>query len=420
MPLPEGYVSACDYGAKADGSRDATQAIQAAVDHLAELGGGNVWLPPGHYRVEGSIAVRPGVSVLGAHDAPCGFHELTGTVIEATGGRDNEDGPPLFDLRDSSMVRGLTVYWPEQRLDDPRPYPWAFQMQGSDNTVECVTFINAWNGIQVGPEHNCRHRIRSCHGFFLRRGFYVDNTWEIGRIENCQLHPHWWSDKKLGGDFGEAMRFAQEHLDMFLFGRTDWEYVTNNFVFGCKTGYRFIHTKNGEFNGHLTGCGADGSQTAVLVERMQKMGILVTGGEFVSLAGPDPVQVRTAASCDQGSLRFVNSSFWGLSNHVARLEGDCYVSFSDCYLTNWKEGVVDKPLVVADAGKLQVHACSFDAPHPAVRIGAGVRHAIVRGNNGHRGVRVENNAGDRAVINDNEPPQAIEDPLAHMPEPWTG
>ena len=414
MTRLEDAFSVKEFGAVADGRTDDTAAIQAAIDKAA-VKGGVVYLPAGRYLVRGSLDVKPGVAVMGVHDAPVGFNAPTGTIVLPTGGRDDESGPALFEMGDSSMVRALTVWWPEQKPDDIRPYPWAVHMFGSDNTVENVTFINAYNGIRVGPEINCRHRIRSIYGCVLRRGIFVDGTVEIGRVENCQLHGHWWSKPEFGGDWDKTSSFMYDNLETFIFGRTDWEYVMNNFIFACKVGYRFIHTDNGEFNGHLTGCGADACGTAVLVERLQKMGLLITGGEFVAFSGPDPVQVRVAECCDQGSVRFVNSAFWGMSNHVAVLRGDAYVSFSDCYFTTWKEGVIDNPLIVAEKGRVQIHNCTFDAPHPSIRLEPGIRHAIVRGNNGIAGVRVQDNTGGKTVIADNEPPSEVTDPLMHMP-----
>ncbi len=400
------FFPVSEFGAQADGHSDDAPAIQRAIDAAAENGGGIVSLAAGRYRVAGSLRVKRGVTVQGVHDAPVGFTGLSGTVILATGGRGNDEdaAPALFELGDSSAVRGLTIFYPEQRADEIVPYPWAFHLHESDNTVECVTFINAYKGIRVGPEHNCRHRIRSIHGCVLRCGIWVDNCWEIGRVENCQLHPHWWSHESVGGNWSRACDFMAENLEGFVFGRTDWEYITNNFLYSSKICYRFIHTPNGECNGHLTGCGADGSQTAIQIDRMQRMGLLITGGEFVSLAGPEPCQVRVMETSDQGSVRFVNCAFWGLSNHIVVLEGAGYASFSDCYFTNWKRGVDDAPLVIAKRGRLQVVNCSFDTHHPCIQIGPGIAHAIVRGNNGANGVSILDQSGGKAVLSENEPP----------------
>lgn len=409
MDRLEGYYGVKSFGASGDGRGDDTAAIQRAVDKAAEKGG-VVHLPPGQYRVSGSIAVKHGVTITGVHPAPVGFSQLTGTVILATGGRgdDSDTAPALFEMGDSTAVRNLSVCYPEQHPDDIQPYPWTFHLYDSDNTVECVTLINSYKGIRVGPEWNCRHRVRSIHGCVLRNGVWVDNCWEIGRVENCQLHPHWWSKPELGGDGTKAVTFMMDNLECFVFGRTDWEYVTNNFIYGAKAGYRFIHTPNGDFNGHLTGCGADGSQTAVQIDRLQRMGLLVTGGEFVSLAGPDPCQVRVAESLDQGTVRFVNTAFWGLSNHIAHIKGNGYVSFSDCYFTNWKKEVDDSPLIVVESGRVQINSSTFDTHHPAIRLGPGVVHAVVRGNNGVNGVRILDETGGRARVADNEDPVAPE------------
>lgn len=234
VPVQEGVLSARSFGALGDGTSDDTGAIQRAIDAAAEKGG-RVYLPPGRYLVAGSLHVKVGVAVTGVYDAPMAIEPLTGTVIMATGGRDNELGPALFEMGHSSTVRGLTVWYPEQKPEDIRPYPWTFHLTGFDNTVENVTLINSYNGISVGPESNVRHRIRSVCGCVLRRGLRVDGCTDIGRVENVQWHCHWWSAASIGGNWDLVYKYMVEHLEAFVFGRTDWEYVTNNFVFPATT-----------------------------------------------------------------------------------------------------------------------------------------------------------------------------------------
>ena len=43
--------------------------------------------------------------------------------------------------------------------------------------------------------------------------------------------------------------YLWQNLEAFVFGRTDWEYVTNTFVYPVKIGYRFIKTAAGMCNG---------------------------------------------------------------------------------------------------------------------------------------------------------------------------
>lgn len=404
MDRLEGTYSARSCGAIGDGRTDDSAAIQEAIDK-AEERGGNVYLPPGRYRVTKTIEVKSGVIFYGAHEAPSAHTLLSGSVILACGESGDPDGPPLFHLHDSAKVSAITVFYPDQDIDDIKAYPWTFHLDGADQTLEHITLMNSYQGIRVGPALNCRHRLRSVHGCVLHKGILVDNCWEIGRIENCQFHPHWWSRDCVGGNLQKAMKYMQENLDAFTFGKAGWQYLTNNFVFAAKIGWRFGHTEYGDYNGHMTGCGADGTKTAIQVDQLHRMGLLVTGGEFVAQAEEDPVHVRVAPECSQGNLRFVNCAFWGGGNRIAELNGDIFVSFNDCYFTSRKEGKGDLPLIQAKRGRLQLNNCSFDTLQLGVELGPELRHAILRGNNGRKGFTLNDQTGGRAIIQNNEPPE---------------
>jgi hypothetical protein len=400
----EGVFPVRDFGAVADGVADDTAAIQRAIDNAAEKGG-TVYLPPGRYHVAGSLQVKPGVMLKGANAAPMSITPLTGTILLATGGRDDENAPALFEMNNAATVTGLTVFYPDQKVDDIHPYSWSVHMQGFDTTLENVTFINSYNGIKVGPEPNVRHRIRSVVGCVLRRGLLVDACTDIGRVENVQFHCHWWSDAVTGGDGEKIMKYMVANLEAFVFGRTDWEYVTNNFVFPAKIGWRFIKTDAGTCNGHFTANGADACETSIQVDDIQPMGLLFTGGQYVAFLGTDPAEVRIAPTCT-GNVRFVNCSFWGPSSCNAILRGKGTTSFSDCYFSSWEKKAA--ALVVCEAGRLQINNSTFATPHPAdISLGPNIDHAIIQGNNGAFGVRIRDNSGGKAVIANNEPEKPL-------------
>jgi len=401
------------FGIKGDGKTDDTAAIQRAMDAVGQSGGAVV-LPAGRYLVAGSLRVPPGVTLAGVHDAPQWAEPLNGTVIHATGGRGQEDGPALFEMGSSSMVRGLAVFYPEQKVSGIQPCAWTFHLQGYDNTIEDVTLINSYNGIRVGPENNARHRIRSVAGTVLRRGVLVDNTTDIGRIENVQWHTHWWSEASVGGDWKTVHEFMWKNLEAFVFGRTDWEYVTNTFVYPVNVGYRFVRTSHGECNGQFCGIGADEAQRCVSVEHIQRMGLLITNGEFVCMHGPERVEVVVEKTCT-GSVRLVNCSFWGPARKCVESHSSGFVSLSDCYFeisgrssTGQVPGVA---LVEADGGHVQIRGCTFGSTETHIMLRDGVQHAIIGENNGVHGVEIVNEIGDRAVIANNEPLRPLSDAM---------
>jgi len=393
------------FGIKADGKTDDTAAIQKAMDAAATMGE-TVRLPAGKYLVAGSLRIPPGVSLEGVHDAQQWAEPLTGTVILATAGRDNEDGPSPFEMNTSTMVRGLTVYYPEQKVTEIRPYSWTFHIKGNDSTVENVTLINSYNGIRTGPENNCRHRIRSVAGCVLRRGLLVDNTTDIGRVENVQWHSHWWSSKTAGGDSKTVRDFMWHNCEGFIFGRTDWEYVTNTFIFPVNIGYRFIRTAAGMCNGQFCGIGADEAQRCVSVENVQRVGLLITNGEFVCMHGEERVEVVIEKTCT-GSVRLVNCSFWGPARKCVVSHSSGFTSLSDCYFEiSGRSSTKDVPgvsLVEADGGRLQVRGCTFGSREPNIVLKEGLVHAIIGENNGANGVSITNEVGNRAIIVNNEP-----------------
>jgi Pectate lyase superfamily protein len=389
-------------GAKPDGTSDSTAAIQKALDDAGKAGG-SVHLPPGRYLVKGSLHLPPGVTLQGVMESPVWSEPLKGSIILATGCRNQEEGPALFEMGHSSAVRGLTVWYPEQQTTNITPYSWTFHLQGNDNTVENVTLINSYNGIRIGPEGNVRHRIRSVYGCVLRRGILVDGCSDIGRIENVQFHCHWWSAPDVGGDWKPVHEFMWRNCEAFIFGRTDWEYVNNTFVFPVNIGYHFNGTKAGAANGQFSGIGADEAQVCVKVDEIQPMGLLISNGQFVCMHGDQRIEVLVEKTC-QGSVRLVNCAFWGPARQCLLSHSRSFVSLSDCYLSSTgREKNPGMSLVEADGGKLQVRGCSFGTDEPSIALRRGLQHAIISENNGVRGVEILNQIADRAIIANNEP-----------------
>ena len=82
----------------------------------------------------------------------------------------------------------------------------------------------------------------------------------------------------------------------------------------------------------------------------QPYGLLITNGEFTAFCDPgskgenlkpggvchdaDPIHVRIGPA-NTGSVRFVNTAFWGPARKVAVVHGSGTVAFSDCNLNSW-------------------------------------------------------------------------------------
>ena len=163
-------VNVLDYGAKADGKTDDTAAIQRTLDAAAKDRGGVVEMPKGLYRVEDHLVIPPGVCLSGEWQAPHHANTEHGTVILAVGNAGKEDGPALINLGQSSAIKGITIFYPDQDPAAVKPYPWAIQGKGMHGSVIDVTLVNPYKGIDFGTYPNELHYIRNVFGCPLKLG----------------------------------------------------------------------------------------------------------------------------------------------------------------------------------------------------------------------------------------------------------
>jgi hypothetical protein len=396
------FYSVTDFGAKGDGKADDTAAFQKAFESARQAGGGVVFAPRGNYFFAGHLDVPAAVTLKGVWESVpshvglrnAGASKPTddGTTFLITEGEGTEEGSGFITLHDNSTLKGVVLYYPRQDpAEEPKPYPYAIVMRGKNPTVLAVELLNPYNAIDAA--HNERHLIRDVSGQPLRRGIFVDDIYDIGRIENVHFNP-WWSMKP------RLFKWQQEHGEAFIFGRSDWQYVFNTFCFGYNIGYKFIKTRAGVCNGNFLGIGADDCFTAVVVEASAPFGLLISNGEFVSFHGPDPTMVEVGTNHD-GAVRFVNCAFWGPCNQIAKISGRGTVGFSDCTFVQWDHQKQGRHAIQAQSGTILVRGCEFREDKSQVELGEAVRRAIIAENIFSGKPRVTNNSKHPVILNNN-------------------
>jgi Pectate lyase superfamily protein len=373
-------VSVRDFGAKGDGRTDDSAAFQKALDGVSK-GGGTVQAGRGSFYFAGHLNVPRGVTLEGiwkSVPSHTGIRDRggvkptdDGTTFLVTENRGAEAGPAFITLNENSTLKGVVLYYPDQKVDEPpAPYPYAIALRGNNPAVLQVELLNPYNGIDA--TQNNRHLIRDVSGQPLRRGIYVDGIYDIGRIENVHFNP-WWSMRP------KLLNWQMENGEAFIFGRTDWQYVFNTFCFGYRVGYRFIETRNGMCNGNFLGLGADDCYTAVVVDASPRFGILITNGEFVSFHGPDPTMVSVGQR-NSGAVRFVNCAFWGPCNQIARIAGRGTVGFSDCTFMQWDGKHEGRAAVQVQSGTVVIRGCEFQEAKAHIDLGENVHRAVITDN----------------------------------------
>lgn len=363
-------------GAKGDGHTDDTQALQSALD-AAETKGPICHLPPGLYRVNGSLIVPPGVTLCGASGGVPHSEHPIGTVLLAFGGRGQPDGEPLITLKPNATVRNLTIHYPEQTLAEVVAYPWSIRADGELCQILDVTLTNPYQAIDVGTKWNELHLIRNVFACPLKTGVYIDQCTDIGRIENVHFNPNFWTRMALKPGFpgGDIKAWLEKNLVGFKVGKTDWEFISNSFAIFPRIGFHFDDFGHGPGNAVLTQSGSDICPVAVRVDRSQPhAGVQFANGQFMST-------VEIGAE-NRGPVKFSNCGFWGteLTQEQVRHQGGSSLVLTACHFTGWDHAGKGAPCIRASGRHLIVNGCEFmDEGKKGILLEKGLKAATVLG-----------------------------------------
>jgi hypothetical protein len=370
-------VSVVDFGAKGDGKTDDTAAFQKAIDSVAG-GGGVVLVPRGQFLIGSHIVVKKNVVLKGIFEKPTTHTQSAGSTLLAVDDVKGLDGEPFITLHENATLKGLSVFYPNQSDEKPKPYPWCVRGQGDNCTIADVLLVNPYAAVDFGTHPCGRHMIDGLYAQALYRGIFIDKCFDVGRISNVHLWPFW--TEKL-------MKWTSENGIAFIIARTDWEYMRDCFDISYKIGYQFMAVKDGPGNAVLTQCGSDIGPCAVQIDATQAhAGVSFVNGQFMAGVKVSPT--------NQGPVKFTACGFWGVQNVTkthADLQGKGQVSFENCHFTGWDQAGEKSPAIRASGGGLSVIGCDFmDEKKLQIVIEQGLDAAVIMGNRLRGLERIEN------------------------------
>lgn len=398
-----------DFGAVGDGVTDDTAAFQKALDKAGEVHGSVVFAPVGNYLIKTHLNIPPYVTLKGVWEAPQAFVQNKGTTLLAVEGAGDPDGTPFITMNYHTTLMGITIYYPDQKptQEKPTPYPWTIANTLGDNisVLDCL-IVNPYQMIRFVWAG--RHYIRGVYGQPLYRGIYIDECYDVGRIENCHLWPFFtgWLDQHKSMN-----EWMLDNAIAFEFARTDWQYVLNTFCFGYAVGYKFSESRHGSANGNFLGIGADCTVRPILVEQAQPAGLLITNAELVGAWGRQNSVCVEIGENVRGKVSITNSSFWGPIDRCVWMKSP-HTNFTSTanHFINWNNSGSDRAAIEIDAGRAIINGNTFGDGDTHVKIGPRVQSAIIMGNQARGGISVQNQAGSRTVLAANE----------ENPVHWTG
>jgi hypothetical protein len=377
-----------DFGAVGDGKTDDTPAFANALKAASDGNIKTVFVPFGQYAIKGNLVIPANVCLQGCSQAPA-RNSNDGSVLFATADAGKAEGTPFITLHTNASLRGITIFYPEQKMTNPPvAYPWTIRGSGDNISLLDVLLVNPYQAVDFGTTPAGRHFISGLYGQPLYRGLFIDQCYDVGRIENVHFWSFW------GGWEGPLYEFMRKEAIAFILARTDWEFISNCFCIGYHIGYHFTQRNSGPGNCLLTQCGSDIGPTAVRVESSQShAGISFVNGQFMS-----GIEV---AEGNSGPVKFTACGFWGIAttDHHALLNGNGHVTFNSCHFIGWAQKDLKAPAIHAKRGGVTISNCDFiDLGKTQVVVENAMDAAIIVGNRLRGQNLITNHAQDRAQI----------------------
>jgi len=373
------------FGAKAEPGFDNRAAFQAAIDAAYSNGGGVVYIPAGNYEFRStqtatrSVRVRQGtektmrdinyqyvlniptsVQIRGDWvDPELNNGKVLGTILEVRVGKnapnyngtvaswwnDSQAGNALrtiytsiadrfIDMKGGTGVTNLSIWYPEQDINDIKPYPWTlFQATGDCATIEHVTLVNAYNGFYSAPSE--LHYVLNSYITALNTGIEIHVCTDIGRIEHVNIDPKYWANSGLPGSpsLAQVTGYTRANGTGFNMHRSDWEYVSSLYVSGYKTGMwigrepGYSDTPNAQlYEVYIKNCG-----NGLYVQAVNPYGLLISNSTFGAEKNDNAVYFFNDFKT---SVQFNGVDFTG---SVVSDGSDGVISFENCTFSDYSD-----------------------------------------------------------------------------------
>lgn len=316
------------------GGNDCTTAIQNALNTASANGGGIVFLPSGHYRVNGHLTIPSNVELRGATDLSTVPHG-SGAIIEAYENKGNPNGDPFIAISSNAGVRGIIVNYPEQtyQLDGngeyhPSDYPATIQGRGDDIYVINTGIRAATYGLDLDTYRCDDHYVDWLTGHTNKICVKVGNGSSNGIISNLMFNtivyacgqespkfggfPN--SPNTPGGQSNAAVYDQQlRELEFLIVGDTNNQTLYNCFPYGAYIGTKLINEGNGGPQNLISmGLGIDGSRKSVYFGSGLTGNMDFIDNQIVSLNNGTAITRYFETEGNSGfTANFFNTDLWG-------------------------------------------------------------------------------------------------------------
>ncbi len=385
-------VDCADFAIDPTGQKDSAPAITEALGTAAQAGGGIVYLPEGRYRLDSPITIPTAVTLRGEWLSPEDDENdlRLGTILCLYAGKNDPEGTAAISMQACSGLKCLTLYYPDQTFTAPVPYAPTVRQCGVDSmTLENVTMVNPWRGVQCGPDANELHFLKNVYITPMDVGFFMDMTTDIGRMQNLHIAPAYLTRFLPETDLDALRSYMLFHVTGVYMARSDWEYGYSIHMSWCQTGFLITSFTDSGPNTQLSGLRMYNCDTGFHLIDVNPYGVALSDSEIVcdipltaairadtrfktvmqvngcKLAGPYETMVEQKGS---GQISFANGTITGWRGEAVRMHSGG-LSFLQCTF-----GAGDTHFSLSEEiSGIQILGCTFAGREPVMQAGVVAR-----------------------------------------------
>jgi len=303
---------------------DATSAIQSALDAAAQQGGGMVYLPAGHYRIDGQLTIPSGVELKGSMDVSS-FPIGPGSVLNIY----NRNSEAII-MEANSGMRGMNFNYPAQVyctvMPNPIDYPFTIRGNGDNIYIVNVAMRCSNRGVDLASARCNNFYIDFLTGYFFREGVTVKDS-DNGVLANMQCNTIVYNngDETKFGQYVNSNRSSScsgdESKNPYTYNSRNMNFLTlenvNNILLYGDFNYNALvgfHVKS-NVNGLALGFALDDDRTMLLLDGsnihldfINLQGVALQRG---SASDGLSSYIKTTANYTDGEVNLFNSDYWG-------------------------------------------------------------------------------------------------------------
>lgn len=327
------YVAELD----ATGKADVTANLQVLLDKAGQEGGGYVFVPGGHYRLNGSLTVPSGVELCGAVDVGRNPYEI-GTIFDVYGRQEEA----TVILSANSGLRGIVFDYPEQgnTVATLKTYPYAVQGRGENVYIVNFAIRNGYDGVDLMSYRCDNHYVKYLAGYCFHSVMKIGGGSVGGKVINYQMNcSSWWNGdeskygtwdnwpteaektENTGGAWLLNNVYVQTNCVVLTVGDVTDQVLYDNFSYLGAVGAYYVEENGQAADGWNVGNAYDYSTVGIKVDAIEDMDFINVQIVSYNYTGQveDTHHMYLTDQCDD-TVNVVNVACWAQPNSYVRAD----------------------------------------------------------------------------------------------------